>query len=400
MIVPEGWKKATGEEIAVKITKGASPKWQGFEYQNSGTLFVTSENVRDGYLDISTPKFLPIEFTQKMKNSRLKAGDILINIVGASIGRSCIYTANNQFANINQAVCLFRLQKGYHVDFFSFYLQLPSTIRVLLGVQSASARPNLSLTDIRNCLFMFPERKEQKAIADIISTWDRAIEKTEALIEAKERRKKGLMQKLLTGRVRFGEKWEFPRAEDLFKNISAKGFPDEPVLSVTQDQGVVFRDDLERKINMSKGNTHTYKLVEPGDFVISLRSFQGGLEHSDLRGTVSPAYHVIRHKRPIVDAFYKHYFKSYDFIGRLAVAVIGIRDGKQISYTDFSFMRLPYPPIELQKKIASILDKADKEIKLEQDNLAALKEQKKGLMQQLLTGKVRVKPKQINTKLM
>ena len=93
----------------------------------------------------------------------------------------------------------------------------------------------------------------------------------------------------------------------------------------------------------------------------------------------------------INDEFYKSYFKSYDFIGHLAVAVIGIRDGKQISYEDFCFVRIPYPSIEEQFAIAQVLQVADKEIKLLRTKTDKLREQKKGLMQQLLTGKKRLK---------
>ena len=74
-MVPKGWKVVSGDEISIKITKGQSPRWQGFEYQDSGTLFVTSENVRDGSLDISNPKFLPLTFNEKLKGSQLVKGD-------------------------------------------------------------------------------------------------------------------------------------------------------------------------------------------------------------------------------------------------------------------------------------------------------------------------------------
>jgi type I restriction enzyme S subunit len=87
----------------------------------------------------------------------------------------------------------------------------------------------------------------------------------------------------------------------------------------------------------------------------------------------------------------KYYFKSYDFIGHLAVAVIGIRDGKQISFDDFCVLRLPYPDIEEQKQIAKLLSHADNQVKFYEQQLATLQQQKKGLMQKLLTGEVRVK---------
>ena len=141
---------------------------------------------------------------------------------------------------------------------------------------------------------------------------------------------------------------------------------------------------------MPDGNTASYKLVVPGNFVVSLRSFQGGLEYSSHRGLVSPAYTVLTPKTPICPEFYKHYFKSYEFIGRLAVAVIGIRDGKQVSYNDFSFLRIPVPPIDEQRQIAKVLDVAKAGEAVHQNYLQGLLKQKRGLMQKLLTGQVRV----------
>jgi type I restriction enzyme S subunit len=182
----------------------------------------------------------------------------------------------------------------------------------------------------------------------------------------------------------------------MFERRSVKNCGKETVLSVTQDVGVVPRDSLDRKINMTDSNTDTYKLVEPGDFVISLRSFQGGIEYSKHRGIVSPAYHVIRPTVKVDNDFYRHYFKSYEFVGHLAIAVIGIRDGKQISYDDFAYMRFPYPPVPEQTRIASVLSTCDREIELLLRKEIVLREQKKGLMQKLLTGEIRVKVQENN----
>ena len=98
--------------------------------------------------------------------------------------------------------------------------------------------------------------------------------------------------------------------------------------------------------------------------------------------------------KPIIEidkSFYRYYFKSAEFIGHLAIAVIGIRDGKQISYEDFCFVKIPYPNIKEQKTISSVLLQADKEIEIQKQKLAAMQAQKKGLMQVLLTGKKRVR---------
>jgi type I restriction enzyme, S subunit len=141
---------------------------------------------------------------------------------------------------------------------------------------------------------------------------------------------------------------------------------------------------------MPTGETDSFKLVEQGDFVISLRSFQGGIEYSYYRGIVSPAYTVLKPKENINKEFFKEYFKSGDFIGHLAVAVIGIRDGKQISYNDFCFIKIPDPSIEEQTAIAKIITAANREIHIGKQTLTLLHAQKRGLMQELLTGKTRV----------
>jgi len=201
--VPMGWEIKKGWQIADKITKGQSPKWQGFEYQDSGTLFVTSENVRDGWMDIISPKFLPLEFNEKLKGSQLKEGDILINIVGASIGRSCIFNTNHNTANINQAVCLFRPKKDYYNQYLSYYLQLPRTVFWLMSNQSETARANLSLGDMRRLKFVFPSNYgEQRTIADKIDSLNNVLFSKFEKIQTLKTLKKSLMQNLLTGKVR------------------------------------------------------------------------------------------------------------------------------------------------------------------------------------------------------
>jgi type I restriction enzyme S subunit len=253
--------------------------------------------------------------------------------------------------------------------------------------------PAINSSDVKKLKIPLPTPPEQKAIAQVLSTADAAIHTTEKLIAQKELRKKWLMQQLLTGKKRlkgFGGEWKKLGAGEIFKSITKKGFADEELLSATQDRGMIPRTMLEGRVTMPTTGTEGFKLVEIGDFVISLRSFQGGLEYSYYRGLVSPAYTVLKPKKPINEEFYKQYFKSYEFIGRLATAVIGIRDGKQISYDDFCIVKIPYPSIEEQTAIAQVLQAAGKEISLLKTKAEKLRELKKGLMQVLLTGKKRM----------
>lgn len=201
--VPIGWVVKKGNKITDKITKGQSPKWQGFEYQTEGVLFVTSENVLDGFIDVSAPKYLPIEFNDKIKNSQLQKGDILINIVGASIGRCAVYELDVEFANTNQAVCVFRPNSENDSDFIAYYIQLEQTQQRLLGNSVETARANLSLGDFRKFKFIIPEAKdEQSLISAKVKEIDNIYISKHKKIKTLQRLRKSLMQNLLTGKVR------------------------------------------------------------------------------------------------------------------------------------------------------------------------------------------------------
>lgn len=244
-------------------------------------------------------------------------------------------------------------------------------------------------SDITNASVANPSPEGQTAIADLLSTWDLAIGKTERLIAAKE---KGFSHNLRTMIDDNCGNWKHLRADKIFKSVSEKGNGGAELLSVTQDRGVIPRTMLEGRVMSPEGGTDSYKLIKKGDFAISLRSFQGGIEYSRYQGLISPAYTVLRPKVELYDEFYRHFFKSYLFIQKyLSIAVIGIRDGKQISIPDFMTVKIPLPPIEQQKQIASLLNTVQEEIDLLKKQADALRRQKRGLMQKLLIGEWRVK---------
>jgi len=294
----------------------------------------------------------------------------------------------------NDGIAMFLYIDGLNIEFFYYYLSSKTTyFREVLA--PGVGQPNLNTDLIGDVPVPLPPMGEQQRITKILSTWDEAIATTEQLLANSEQQKKALMQQLLTGKKRlpgFEGEWEWLRANDLFKSVSKRNnAEDEPLLAVTQEWGVLPRSLLDRRVVMPSGSTSGYKLVKPGNFIISLRSFQGGLEYSGFQGLVSPAYTVLEASKRAHEGYYKHYFKSHYFIGRLAVAVIGIRDGKQVSYSDFSFLKMPSPSLEEQIAIAKALDKADEEVVCLKGTLTHLRAEKKALMQQLLTGKRRVK---------
>lgn len=390
MHVPEGWKsKAVGD--LVKFSGGSQPPRSTFIFKPMNG-YVRLIQIRD-YKTNKFATYVPTNLAKKF----CKKDDIMIGRYGPPI----FQILRGIEGAYNVALIKAIPTKGVINDYLFYFLKQDVLFRFIDCLsQRSSGQTGIEMDALNAYPFPLPSLPEQQIIAQILSTWDKATEKLETLIAAKLKRKKSLMQQLLTGTKRFPgfeEKWKYLKANELFKTISQKknGGNDE-LLAVTQDQGVLPRRLLDRRVAMPDGSTEGYKLVEPGNFIISLRSFQGGLEYSNYRGLVSPAYTVLKPIKNISDDFYRHYFKSYEFIGHLAVAVIGIRDGKQISYEDFSFLKLPYPPIEEQKKIAAVLSTADKEIGAHQKQLIVLNEENRGLMQQLLTGKRRVKLTGIN----
>ncbi|MBN7820505.1 restriction endonuclease subunit S [Bowmanella yangjiangensis] len=396
-MVPKGWSVKTLGDLTHYSAFG--PRFSSDLYSengNVGTIRTTDLN-DEGEINYSTIPYANVP--DSFKSHFLDDGDLLITRSG-SCGIPCIFVRQDKPVIAGAFLIRFVLNEKADATFLHALLKSEKVQIKIQNLASGGVQKNLSGTNLKKLELLVPPLPEQKKIAQILSTWDKAITTTEQLLANSQQQKKALMQQLLTGKkrlldkngVRFSGEWKWLKASELFKTVSTKNNSEtEELLAVTQDLGVLPRSLLERRVVMPDGSTKGYKLVVPGNFIISLRSFQGGLEYSSYRGLVSPAYTVLAPIKTINDEFFKHYYKSYDFIGHLAVAVIGIRDGKQISYSDFSFLKLPYPSLEEQQKIAAALSNADQGITALQQKLDALKQEKKALMQQLLTGKRRVK---------
>ena len=188
--------------------------------------------------------------------------------------------------------------------------------------------------------------------------------------------------------VRFSEfdsNWKLCKAKEIFKPIVEKGKEHLPVLSVTQNNGVVYREDVGIDIKYDPKTLSSYKVIHPGDFVISLRSFQGGFELSDKLGITSPAYTIFGFlDKGLHDyLFWRSKFKLFTFIESLKTVTFGIRDGKSISFTEFSDLKIFFPYKKEQEKIGNFFKQLDDTITLQERELALLREQKKGFLQKM-----------------
>lgn len=263
-------------------------------------------------------------------------------------------------------------------------------------------KQRVHFSDFLEFSLALPPLEERKKIAEILSTQDKAIELQGRKIEELKRFKKGCLEKMFPRKGQkvpetrfpgFTGDWEQRKAKELFVSTADKGYPELPVLSATQDRGMIRRDENGINIFHDKKNEAGYKRVLPGQFVIHLRSFQGGFAHSAIEGITSPAYTVFGFSEPEKhdSEYWKYVFTSKSFIQRLETVTYGIRDGRSISYEEFLTLGFVYPSKAEQTAIARYLDKLSDLITLHQRKLEEMKRQKKALMQLLLTGIVKTK---------
>ncbi len=184
--------------------------------------------------------------------------------------------------------------------------------------------------------------------------------------------------------------WSCIKMKFLYSDVSIKGRENAELLSVTQDKGVIPRAWVENRMVMPSGNLQSFKYIQKGDFAISLRSFEGGLEYCYHDGIISPAYTVLKKKRDdLEEGYYKYLFKSKIFISELQTSIVGIREGKNISYEELRYSYLPIPSETEQNKISCFLDQKtaeiDQAIAIKEQQIALLNERKQIVIQKAVT---------------
>lgn len=257
------------------------------------------------------------------------------------------------------------------------------------------AVPIINKSEFSKLPIPLPPLPEQRKIADILATWDRALETLDQMIAAKTRRKQALMQQLLTGKKRlpgFSGEWQSKKLGEILKNRRETNCNDLPLLSITATRGVINRNDLEKKDSSNKDKSK-YLRIAPGDIGYNtMRMWQGVSALSPLEGIVSPAYTICTPADSLCGKFIAHLFKlpkTISLFHRFSQGLVA--DTLNLKYPNFAVIEVTIPPSkEEQTAIAQVLDTADHELRLLKQQRTALEQQKRGLMQQLLTGKVRV----------
>ena len=389
-IIPKEWEvKRLGEVCDYVDYRGKSPN-----KSSNGIFLVTAKNIRNGFIDYETSKeYIPSdEYEETMRRGKVQVGDVLIT-TEAPLGH--VAQIDNPNIALAQRVIKYRGKKEILNTFLKYYLMSEQFQTILIANATGSTALGIKGSRLHQLPIIIPALKEQEQICIILQLWDTAIEKQSELIEKLTLRKRALMQQLLTGKKRlpgFSEDWKEIKLGEIFIERNETNLSDLPLLSITGDKGVIYQSESDKR-DISNDDKSKYKRICPNDIGYNtMRMWQGRSALSQLEGIVSPAYTIVTPTEEIDVRFMAMLIQQprvvYDFWTHSQGLV---SDTLNCKYPDFSQVKVCIPMKEEQKAIADMLYGFDKEIELANEKLANFQFQKRGLMQQLLTGKKRIK---------
>jgi len=335
------------------------------------------------------PFFVRSNTVERIDSFSYDGEAILTSGDGVGVGKNFHYI-EGKFDFHQRVYALRNFKKNYHGKFIFNVFSEKFHSRVL-KLSAKNSVDSVRMDMISEMKVFFPPFSEQQKIASFLSLIDERIQTQNKIIEELTTQIHGLQEYVFLQKKKFKDKigndfpkWDYKNGCEIFVSISNKNHnSDLPILAITQEQGAIPRDLIDYQITVTDKSVKNYKIVEEGDFIISLRSFQGGIEYSNYKGICSPAYIILRNSLEIEKLFYKYYLKTPTYIKLLNKKLEGIRDGKMISYSYFSEISLPFPPLKEQKKIANILSAFDQKIQTEKQILVQLEKQKKYLLQNM-----------------
>lgn len=392
-MLPEGWSEIALEDLAnVERGKFSARPRNDSKFYNGTTPFVQTG-------DVSSSDTYLREYTQTLNDEGVKVskifpkGTILVTIA-ANIGDSAI--AEFDVACPDSVVGIQCYQEKSNNIWLKFKID---TIKKNLDNEAGkNAQKNINLQLLKPLKILTPPLPEQEKIAAVLSTWDKAISTTDALLANSRQQKKALMQQLLTGKRRlpgFTGEWKVVRAGSVLHEEGARnrGSKITRVLSVTNQKGFVLPEEQFSK-RVASDNIENYKIIKRGQFGynpsrLNVGSF-GRLDTFE-EGILSPLYVIFSIKDEYIDS---DFFLAWMHSGETRQRIKGSTQGsvrESVSFNALASFPLNLPPLDEQRAIAAVLDAADREIVLLEQKAACLREEKKALMQQLLTGKRRVR---------
>ena len=408
-MVPNGWgfKKLSELACSSKNSFAIGPFGSDLvmsDYRNEGTPIVFVRDIKRGAFNWVSNTFVDIEKAESLKAHSVRSGDITITKMGLPPGVAAVYPKSMPDGVVTADIIRLRLDtENYDANFICLLLNSYDVSKQVKLRTAGQTRPKLTLKDYKSIGVCLPKLDEQRKIAQILSTWDRGITTTEKLIDVSKQQKKALMQQLLTGKKRlvdpetgkaFEGEWETIKIKSIFKAKTKRAKENSYTTYSVTKNGIVSQEDYFNK-SVASQDTSNYKVIEFGDFVMSGLNFWMGsvdIYLNNTKGIISPAYKTFSVSDNADLKFMYHFVRS-DKFNQILVdsSIVGASVVRRNFNSDVFFnWGIGLPSIREQQKITSVLTAADKDIELLEAKLAHFKQEKKALMQQLLTGKKRV----------
>ena len=334
------------------------------DYQDSGIMFLSVENIAT----LKSEKYISEEAFERDYNVYPEKGDILMTRIGDVGTTNVVETAEKVAFYVSLALLK---PNGIDSYFLSNAMKTNDFQKGLRERTLVTAIPQkINKDEIGKInIFITNNDEEQKKIGAYFSSLDH-------LITLHQRKNIYFYEKVTLV-------WEQRKLGEVFKEYSEKGHTELPTLTIIQGGGTVKREDSDRNLMYDETNLSNYKMVRKDDFIVHLRSFEGGLEKASLDGIISPAYHTF-HSDEADSRFYYPYFRSFEFIKhKLVPHVYGIRDGRSIDIEGMKSIEIPYTSLSEQRKIGDYLELLDHLITLHQRKCEETKKLKKYMLQKM-----------------
>lgn len=394
---PLEWKAPRLSEVSTLITNGFVGTATPFYTDITGVPYLYGTNVRANKLETNEIRYVTREFHTAQSKTALKAGDLL-TVQSGHIGETAVVTDQFHGANCHALIVTRLKQEKADPHYLCFYVNSEIGRARMKGLEVGSTILHINTKDLKKFRVLLPSLPEQKKIAQILSTWDKAISVTEKLLANSQRQKKALMQQLLTGKkrlldengVRFSGEWCTCTLSEVAHIIMGSS----PKSEAYNDNGLglpLIQGNADIKCRVSCPRVYTSDITKecsPGDILLSVRAPVGTVALSQHKACIGRGISAIKSKRKMSQSFLYQWFLWFEpkwcYLSQGSTF-------ESINSDDIKTLKLSVPNFEEQQKIATVLSAADDEIATLEKKLACLKDEKKALMQQLLTGKRRVK---------
>lgn len=370
----------------------------------NGLQYVGMENIES-----FTGKYVQSDIKAEGLANHFQAGDILFGKLRPYLAKAYQCKADGCCST---ELLVYR-NKEYS-DFFKYTFLAKPFVDLVNSSTYGSKMPRANANFIGSQFIPVPPASEQRAIVSFLDTElgkiDTYMDKEQQLIERLKELKQSLIARAVTHGINpnvkmkpsginwigeIPEHWKTRKIKNIFRERSVKGYTNEPVLCATQKYGVIPQNMYENRVVVVNKGLEGLKLVRKGDFVISLRSFQGGIEYAHYQGIISAAYTVLNLSSAVNAQFMTYLLKSFDFIQLLKTCVTGIREGQNINYGMLKKNSIALPPASEQRAIVDYLQdktsKIDKLITKKTRELEYMKELRQRIISDAVTGKIDVR---------